>query len=145
MKNQLRKFDRSGGFFPSFFNSYLNDSFFNSFMEGELPATNVSENGKAFNIELSVPGFNKEDIKIEIEKNVLKISAQTQVNNEEKDENQRILRQEFRKSSFTRSFTIPENIDTGNIQASQKDGVLQVTLPKRLETPEDKVKKIEIK
>lgn len=145
MRNQIRKFDRGGSFFPSFFNSYLNDNLFNNFIEGDLPATNVSENEKAFNIELSVPGFNKEDIKIEIEKNILKISAQSEMNKEEKDENQRILRQEFRKSSFSRSFTIPENIDTENISATQQDGILEITLPKMNKVLEDKVKKIEIK
>ncbi|NDV96046.1 Hsp20/alpha crystallin family protein [Dysgonomonas sp. 521] len=145
MRNQLiRKFDRSGSFFPTFFSNYLNDDMFN-FVEGNLPATNVSENEKAFNIELSVPGFKKEDIKIEIEKNVLKISAQNEVKSEEKDENEKVLRQEFRTSSFSRSFTIPENVDTENIVAAQKDGVLQVTLPKLDKALEDKVKKIEIK
>ncbi|MBB4035122.1 HSP20 family protein [Dysgonomonas hofstadii] len=145
MRNQIRKFDRSGNFFPSFFNGYLNDSLFNNFIEGELPAINVSENDKAFSIEVSVPGYNKEDIKIEIEKDILRISAQSEVNNEEKDENQKVIRQEFRKSSFTRSFTIPENIDTENISATQKDGILQVSLPKMNKALEDKVKKIEIK
>lgn len=145
MRNQLiRKFDRSGSFFPTFFSSYLNDDMFN-FVEGNLPATNVSENEKAFNIELSIPGFKKDDIKIEIEKNVLKISAQNEVKSEERDENEKVLRQEFKASSFSRSFTIPENIDTENIAATQKDGVLQVTLPKLDKALEDKVKKIEIK
>ncbi len=145
MRNQIRKFDRSGSFFPSFFNGYLNDNLFNNFVEGDLPAINVSENERAFNIELSVPGYKKEDIKIEVEKNVLKVSAQSEVNSEEKDENQKIYRQEFRKSSFTRSFTIPESIDTESISAEQRDGVLQVTLPKMDKALEDKVKKIEIK
>jgi HSP20 family protein len=49
----------------------MNDDLFN-FVDGNLPATNVSENDKVFNIELSVPGFKKEDIKIEIEKSVLR-------------------------------------------------------------------------
>lgn len=144
MRNQLiRKFDRNGSFFPTFFSNYMNDDLFN-FVNGNLPATNVSENEKAFNIELSVPGFKKEDIKIEIEKNILKISAQNEVKSEEKDENEKVLRQEFKTSSFSRSFTIPENIDTENIAAVQKDGVLQVTLPKLDKALEDKVKKIEI-
>jgi len=145
MRNQLRKFDRGGSYFPSLFNGYFNDSLFNNFVQGDLPAINVSENEKSFSIELSVPGYKKEDIKIEIEKDILKISAQSEVSNEEKDENQKVLRQEFRKSSFTRSFSIPENIDTEGISAEQKDGVLQVTLPKMDKAPEDKVKKIEIK
>lgn len=145
MRNQLRKFDRGGSFFPTFFNHYLNDDLFNNFVEGDLPATNITETNKAFNIELSIPGFKKDDIKIAIEKNILSISAQTETNNEEKDENEKVLRREFRKSSFERRFTIPENIDTNSIEASQKDGVLQITLPKKDKAIEDKVKTIEIK
>lgn len=145
MKNQLRKFDRSGSFFPTFFNHYFNDDLFNNFFEGDLPATNVTETDKAFNIEVSIPGFKKEDIKIAIEKNVLSISAQTEINNEEKDKNEKILRREFRKSSFERRFTIPDNIDTENIEAVQKDGILSISLPKKDKTLENKVKTIDIK
>ena len=144
MRNQLRKFDRSGSFFPTFFSHYLNDELFNNFSADSLPATNISETETAFNIELSVPGFNKEDIKIEIDKDLLKISAASEVKNQEKDENEKVLRQEFRTSSFTRSFTIPDNIDTENISATQKDGILQISLPKETKAIEDKVKKIEI-
>jgi HSP20 family protein len=143
MKNQLSRFDRRGSFFPAFFPD-INDDVF-GFADENLPATNVSENEKAFNIELSVPGFKKEDVKIEIEKNVLKISAENEINNEEKDENEKTLRREFRKSSFCRSFTIPDNIDTEHISASQKDGVLQIALPKLNKAIENKVKKIDIK
>lgn len=145
MRNQIRKFDRFGSFFPSVLNNYLNDDLFNNFFEGELPAVNVVETDKSFNIELSVPGYNKEDINIEIEKNLLKISAQNEIKKEEKDDNKKVLRQEFRKSSFTRSFTIPENIDTENISAVQKDGILQISLPKMVKALEDKIKKIDIK
>lgn len=145
MKNQLRKFDRSGSFFPTFFNHYFNDDLFNNFFEGDLPATNVTETDKAFNIEVSIPGFNKEDIKIAIEKNILNISAHTEVENEEKGENEKILRREFKKSSFERRFTIPDNIDTENIEAAQKDGILSISLPKKDKAIEDKVKTIEIK
>lgn len=145
MRNQIRRFDRNGSFFPSLLNRYLKDDLYNNFFEGDLPATNVSENENMFNIELSIPGYTKDDIKIEVEKNVLKISAQTEVKNEEKDENQKIHRQEFRSSSFSRSFVIPEHVDTENISASQKDGILQIVLPKLNRTLEDKIKKIEIK
>lgn len=145
MRNQLRKLDRNNGFFPSLFNYYLNDNFYNSFFDGNLPATNISENEKGFNVELSIPGFSKDDITIEIENDVLKVSASIEVKNEEKDENQKVLRREFKASSFSRSFALPENIDVENISASQSDGVLQITLPKMEKPTEEKVKKIEIK
>jgi len=146
MNNQLKRFDRSGGLFPSLVNRLWNEDFFDNFFDGDrLPATNIKENKKEFKLELSVPGFDKEDFKIEIEKNVLKISAQKEYKNEEKDGDDRVLRREFSHSSFSRSFTIPDNIDTENIEAQQKDGILEIKLPKFEKAPEDKVKKIEIK
>ena len=134
-----------GGFFPSFFTYRMNDDFFNNLYEGNLPATNVSESDKEFNIELSVPGFSKEDIKVEIEKDVLKISATSEEKKEEKDSEDKILRQEFRSSSFTRSFSLPENVDIENISALQENGILRISLPKQTKAIEDKVKKIEIR
>jgi len=144
MSNQLRKYDLRRSFLPSFFN--VSDDFFTNFFESNnLPATNITENGKEFKIELSVPGFNKEDFKIGIEKNILTISAKKEEKCEEKDENEKIIRQEFNSSSFSRSFSLPESIDIENISAEQKDGILTVQLPKMDKKPEDKVKKIKIK
>lgn len=145
MRNQLRRFDRNRNLFPTFFNHYLNDDIFNGFIEENLPATNVAETEKDFSIELSIPGFNKSDIKIEIEKDILKVSAESETSNEEKDDDKKVLRREFKKSSFTRSFTIPENINAENISAEQRDGILHITLPKQEKGLEEKVKKIEIK
>lgn len=144
MNNQLRKIDTRRDFFPSFFK--MNDDFFTDFFKGSnMPAVNIVENNKEFRIELSVPGFNKDNFKIEIEKNVLTISANQESKREEKSENEKIHRQEFYSASFSRSFVLPENIDIENISAEQKDGILRVALPKMENTPEDKVKKIEIK
>lgn len=144
MSNYLKRFDSRGNFRPSLFN--LNNDFFTNFFSGaELPAVNISESDKDFKVELSVPGFDKNDIKLEIEKNVLTIAARKEVNKEEKDESEKIIRREFSSSSFSRSFVIPENVDTENIEAEQKDGVLKISLPKKEKALEDKVKKIEIK
>lgn len=141
MKNELRRSDRSGGFFPSFFDYFLNDNL----VERSIPATNISENDKEFRVELSVPGYAKDDVAIELDHNVLKVSARIETRNEEKDETQKVLRQEFKSSSFTRSFVLPENVDVSNISASQNDGVLVVSLPKLQFSAGDRVKKIEIR
>ncbi|MDR1706610.1 Hsp20/alpha crystallin family protein [Dysgonomonas sp.] len=144
MNNQLKKIDPRRDFFPSFFK--MNDDFFTDFFKGSnMPAVNIVENNKEFRIELSVPGFNKDDFKIEIEKNVLTISASQESKREEKNEDEKIHRQEFYSTSFSRSFVLPENIDTEHISAEQKDGILKIALPKLQDMPEDKVKKIEIK
>ena len=94
---------------------------------------------------MSVPGFNKDEFKVEIEKNILTISATHESKREEKNEDEKIHRQEFYSNSFSRSFVLPENINTEHISAEQKEGVLKISLPKIENMPEDKVKKIEIK
>lgn len=143
MSNQLKKFNPRGSFLPSIFND--NDFFTNFFDNSNLPAVNISESKKEFNIEVSAAGFDKSDFSIEIEKNVLTISANKEEKKEEKDENEKVLRREFSSSSFSRSFVIPENIDAEHISAQQKDGILKISLPKVDKLPEEKVKKIEIK
>lgn len=144
MSNQLKRFNPRRGFLPSLFN--VSDDFFTDFFNGSsLPAANIVENKKEFRVELSAPGFNKDDFKIEIDKNVLTVSANTENSREEKDEDEKMLRREFYSSSFSRSFVLPENIDTEKIGAEQKDGVLKISLPKMEHAPEDRVKKIEIK
>lgn len=144
MNNQLKRNDSRRRFLPSFFG--FNDDFFTNFFEGNnLPAANVIENDKGFRIDLSVPGFDKNDFKVEVDKNVLTISASKENKKEEKDENEKIVRQEFSSASFSRSFILPDNVDTENIEASQKDGVLNITLPRKEKALEESIKKIEIK
>lgn len=144
MTPDTKKTGKEQGNLPTFFSSYWNNDFLKNFFDGGVPATNVKENDKQFIIDVSTPGMDKGNIKVEVDKNVLKISAEKKTETEEKDENERVLRHEFGYSSFSRSFTIPEGIDTDNITASQENGVLQIILPKEQEAKEDKVKQIDI-
>lgn len=134
------KFDSRKSFLPSIFN----DDFFTSFFEGNgLPAANIVENKNEFRVELSVPGFNKDEFNVEVDKNVLVISAKQESKQEEKDE--KFIRQEFKSSSFSRSFVLPDSVDMEQISAEYNDGVLKLSIPKLNKMPEDKIKKIEIK
>lgn len=136
------KFDSGKSFLPSI----LNDDFFTNFFEGNgLPAANIVENKDEFRVELSVSGFNKDEFSIEVEKNVLIISAKQESKQEEKDKEEKLIRQEFRSSSFSRSFVLPDNIDMEQISAQYNDGVLKLSIPKLNKVSEDKTKKIEIK
>lgn len=145
MNNQLKRFEKGKAYYPSVFGRY-NDDFFNNFFDGEeLPAVNISENSKAFNVELSVPGFEKEEFSIKVEKNILIISAFKENQVEEGGENEKVWRREFTSSSFSRSFVLPENIDTENISAKEKSGILKISLPKMQKAPEQAIKTIEIK
>lgn len=145
MSNKLSRYEGGRGYYPSLFDRFFDEDFFSGLGASSLPAVNVKENKKSFTLELSAPGFEKADFDLKVEKNVLKISGVKQVSHEEKDEDERILRQEFVSSSFSRSFTLPEHIDTEKIEAKEKNGILTVKLPKRESAKEDTVKKIEIK
>lgn len=95
------------------------------------PAVNIRENEEGFVLEMAAPGMQKSDFKINLDNNVLTLSAEKQ---EEKEENtERFSRREFNYGSFCRSFNLPKTINLDKIKADYKDGILLVSLPKREE------------
>lgn len=129
------------GIFDSIFNDSSTLSSFNSQTSSKSkPSVNISENDNAFEIELAVPGFNKEDFKINLEKQLLTISMDKKEVKEEKQYNKR----EFTYESFSRSFTLPENVDGENISAEYVDGILKVLIAKK-EEEKEKVRMINVK
>ncbi|HWP41955.1 MAG TPA: Hsp20/alpha crystallin family protein, partial [Blastocatellia bacterium] len=107
---------------------------------GWTPSCDVYETDKEIVIKAELPGVKKEDVKVGIEDGVLSISGERKFEEETKKEN--YLRVERSYGAFTRSFTLPARVDSTRISAEFKDGLLQVTLPKREEA---KPKGIEIK
>ena len=93
-----------------------------------MPAVNIREDEKRFTLELAVPGIDKKDLKIDISEDILTISSESK--NESEDNRDGYKRKEFSYSSFSRSFQIPDNVSKEKIDASYKDGVLSVFLPK---------------
>lgn len=93
-----------------------------------LPPVNVREDEKNFYVEAEVPGFTQDQIDVSIHQNVLTIKGERAEQKEEQDEN--FIRRERSTGSFTRSFRLVSDIDAGKINASLKNGVLHVTLPK---------------
>jgi len=114
-----------------FFNPLFNDSFLSDRFISRVPAVNVSETADAYHIELAAPGLEKGDFKINVDGDVLTISAEKKVENT--DEGKKYSKREYSYSSFTRSFTLPESIDHGSIEANYKDGVLSVGIAKKEE------------
>ena len=94
-----------------------------------IPAVNVTETKDAFKLKVAAPGFKKEDFKLEIDNGYLTISGESKEEKEDKDE--KYTRQEYRYSSFARSFALPENVKNDDISAEYADGVLKVVLPKK--------------
>jgi HSP20 family protein len=142
----MKLIKRNDGFMPSIWNSIYEDDWLNYptrfRTESNTPAINIKENDESFEVALAAPGMKKEDFKIDVDNDLLTISAEETVENESKDE--KYTRREFHYSSFKRSFTLPDAVDGENIAASYKDGVLEVTIPKKEEAKPKPPKKIEV-
>lgn len=109
-----------------------------------LPAVNVQETAEAYVLEFALPGLRKEDVKIEVEQNLLTLASQSREEAETQDEAGTYTRREFRYQSFRRAFTLPDTVDKSGIHARSADGILYVTLPKREEAKVQAPRLIEI-
>jgi HSP20 family protein len=136
---------RTNPLFPSVFNDFFKPwgEWFDGGNVWNVPAVNISESKDAYKVSLAVPGMKKEDFKIDLDGNMLTISSEKKEEKEEKDE--KFTRKEYSFSSFSRSFTVPDDIEADKIAASYKDGVLELKLPKKEPVKKAESKKIEIK
>ncbi|WP_321299107.1 Hsp20/alpha crystallin family protein [Marinifilum fragile] len=107
---------------------------------GFRPATNVIEEEDCYLIEVSIPGFAKEDVNIRVENGSIKISAEKK----EEKEDKKYLRREFGVYKFERSFKLADTINQQNISAEVINGILNIILPK-VEERKPQVHNIEIK
>jgi len=128
--NNAQKNQLANPFFNDVY-SLLNDSFFNDKFASKVPAVNISESTNGFDVELAVPGLKKEDFKINLDKNVLSVSADKKT--ETVDENKKFSKREYSYNSFSRSFTLPETADQSKIEADYTDGILKLTIGKKEE------------
>jgi len=101
-------------------------------------AMDVNENDKAYTVKAEIPGVNKEDIKIDVNGNQVTISAETRKESEQK-EGESVLRSERYYGRQYRSFTLPQDVDDSGAQARYKDGVLELTLPKKGDSVSKKI------
>ncbi len=126
---------RNTGWFPSIFDELFTENRLDvpNYENFSIPAVNIQENLTNFVIELAVPGFKKENIAIEVEENVLKVSSEVTSKTETEDADRKFTRKEFNFRNFSRSFTLPETVDVENIVASYENGILSVTIPKKEE------------
>lgn len=134
---------------PSIFNNWFNDDTFgwneNSMVRSTQPDVNIKENEKDYQIELAAPGMNKNDFHIEVNNNVLTISANVENKKEEKDDDGKYYTREFSYQSFSRSFNLGDNlVKDDKIKAKYEDGVLKVTLPKQEESKVETSRMIKI-
>lgn len=95
--------------------------------------TDVTDTGDAFKLEAELPGFKKEDIKLDVENDCLTISAERKLDNDEKDKKGNFIKRERFYGSYRRSFDV-SGINVDGIEAEYTDGVLTLNMPKKVET-----------
>lgn len=103
-----------------------------------LPAVNVKETNKAFEVELAAPGFNKKDFSISVDDGLLTVSAESRQESEKKEDN--YTRREFGYTSFSRAFNLPANTNEEDISAKYEEGILKLSIAKK-QQGESKLKK----
>lgn len=128
--------------FSNLMENFFNDNFFSREFSTAVPAVNVSEDNDKFCVELSAPGFNKEDFRVESDNKVLLISAEHKTENEDKTKT--YTRKEFSYGSFRRTFSLPETVNDEKIDAKYENGILKITLPKKDEAKVKPAKEIKI-
>ncbi len=112
------------------FNSLTNlDDFFTSAFQEykKSPAIDIIDEKNSYIAQIDIPGFEKEDISISIENNILTITGEKT----EESTNKNYIRKERKYSKFSRSISLIENVDENNIKASLKNGILEVNIPKK--------------
>jgi len=129
---------KSGEMFPTVFEDLFkpwNEWFDNGGFLGKvmkMPAVNVTDNKDNYLVSLAAPGMKKNDFKIDVEGTMLTISSEKEENKEEKES--KYTRKEYNYSSFSRSFTLPDEVIKDKIEAIYEDGVLKLKLPKSEES-----------
>lgn len=119
------------------------ESFFDSlpfFTNRETIPLNIKETDKSYRFEFSLPGQKKEDISLDIQDKHLRITVEKK---EEKQQKEEYSYQEFKSvSSFERILKLPENVETGKVDASYEGGILIVSIPKKEKNKTKKIIKI---
>jgi HSP20 family protein len=124
----------------------LNRLFQNSFGESQdslttssfSPAVDVYEDEHAVNLKIEVPGIDEEDLDIRVENNTLTVHGERKFEKEEKEENFRRVERQY--GSFTRSFSLPQTVDSENVSANYDKGMLKISLPKKAEAKPKQIK-----
>jgi HSP20 family protein len=132
--------------FPSLVEGLMTDYNQKNSLSKSLPLVNIHESENEFEIELAIPGLQKENIKITIEDKTLKISTEytKESNSEENKLNIKYIKKEFDYTAFERSFKLPITVDSDKIEAGYDNGVLKLTLPKKEEAKPKEPKAIEV-
>jgi HSP20 family protein len=93
-----------------------------------VPRVDIVETEKSYEIQVAVPGMNKEDFKLDLNDNYLTVSGERKFTKEQKEKNFHSIETQF--GTFSRSFGLPENVDATKINAKYNNGILEINIPK---------------
>jgi HSP20 family protein len=107
-----------------------------------IPSVNINESENYFTLNLAAPGLEREDFKVEVDKGILHIRSEKEVETTEEEPN--YSRKEYSYNSFRRSFALPDNCFSDKINAKYDKGILHVTIPKKEATLSKKISEIQV-
>lgn len=141
-------------FMPSIFGSNFVDNFFDDFdprknrgygvQAPSFMKTDIRESDNSYDIDIDLPGFDKEDVKAQLNNGYLIITAEKSENKEEKDDKKKFIRRERYTGSCSRSFYVGDSLTQNDIKAKFDKGVLTLNVPKHVEKPVEENKFISI-
>jgi len=102
------------------------------------PPVDIYEDEHTIAVKMEVPGIDEKDIDVRIESNTLTVHGERKIEKEEKEENFRRVERQY--GSFTRSFTLPSSVDTGQVSAHYDKGILKISLAKKAEAKPKQIK-----
>jgi HSP20 family protein len=115
------------------FGSFFDDPFFNEketrLTKSDFHAIDLSETDKEVKVKIDIPGYDPENINVDIDGNVLTVSGEMSEEKEEKDE--KFYRKERSSGHFSRSITLPNYIEAEKAECDAKNGSLEITVPKK--------------
>ena len=109
----------------------MNDDWFTTRTSSAVPALNVIENEKNYELEFAVPGLKKEELNLQVDNDGIMSISMTRKNEENKEDNKRnYIRREFTYQEFNQSYILPDDADRAKISAKVENGVLTINVPK---------------
>lgn len=132
---------------PSIFGEDLLDNFFEDFSRpvrnlagyhtsaSNVMRTDVKETENGYELDVDLPGYKKENVQVELKDGCLSVTARTEQENENKDQNGRYIRRERYVGSCSRAFYVGEEIEQEDIKARFENGILKLSVPKKEQKP----------
>lgn len=130
----LVRYSTANDFAPTSFSNLIDRFFSDSLARSGgssysfVPKVDILENEKGYEVNLAVPGLSKDDFKIDLNDNFLTISGERKFSKEKKENNLHVVETQY--GNFSRSFSLPENVDASKINAAYNNGILEIFIPK---------------